>query len=188
MKVDLRRSLRRIKPEKWTGSLAPRTASYLDFVDAAEPFGLPLLLDTCVYLDALEARLPVAAKELIKSRPVRHVSVVLGELTHFFGRLPPSPANAAVLEKLRSALEIIDPRQLNTPTAGVSVEAGILCGLVFRLGGFQVGQEVAALNDATIYLHALDRGLTVLTRNHNDFDRMNQIVPGGKVLFYKPTG
>ena len=188
MRIDLRRSLRRIKPEKWTGSLAPRNAGDLDFVDVAAPFGPPLLLDTCVYLDTLEGRLPVVAKDLIKSRPVRHVSIVLGELTHFFGRLPPSPANAVVLEKLRSALDFIDPRQLNEPSAGVSLEAGILCGLVFRLGGFQVGQEVAALNDATIFLHALEQGLTVLTRNHNDFDRMNQIVPGGKVLFYKPAG
>jgi predicted nucleic acid-binding protein len=187
LRIDLRRSLRRIKPEKWTGSLAPRNASGLDFVECAEPFGPPLLLDTCVYLDVMEGRLPVAAKDLIKSRPVRHVSVVLGELSHFFGRLVPSLANAAVLEKLRSAIEFIDPRLLSEPTAGVNLEAGILCGLVFRLGGFQVGQELAALNDATIFLHALEQGQTVLTRNLNDFDRMNQIMPGGKVLFYNPV-
>jgi predicted nucleic acid-binding protein len=185
LQIDLRRSLRRIKPEKWTGSLVPRKASDVDFVDAADPFGPPLLLDTCAYLDTLEGRLPAAAKGLVRTRPVRHVSIALGELTHYFGRLAPSPANAAVLQKLRSAIEFIDPSQISEPTAGVSLEAGILCGLVFRLGGFQVGQEVAALNDATIFLHALERGLTVLTRNHHDFDRMNQIMPGGKVLFYK---
>jgi predicted nucleic acid-binding protein len=185
LKIDLGRSLRRLKPEKWTGSLSPRNSRDLDFVDAADPFGPPLLLDTCVYLDTLEGRLPVEAKELIKSRPVRHVAIVLGELTHVFGRLAPSSANAAALVRLRSAIEFIDPCRLSEPTAGISLEAGILCGLVFRLGGFQVGQEVAALNDATIFLHALKQGLTVLTRNHNDFDRMSQIVPGGKVLFYR---
>ncbi len=187
MEIDLHRSLRRIKPEKWTGSLAPRHPSSLAFVDAADPFGPPLLLDTCVYLDTLEGRLPVAAKQLLKSRSVRHVSIVLGELTHFFGRLAPSPANAGALEKLRSAIAFIEPRQVREPTAGVSLEAGILCGLVFRLGGFQAGQEVAALNDATIYLHALELGLTVLTRTHNDFDRMNQVMPACKVLFYRPA-
>jgi hypothetical protein len=56
---------------------------------------------------------------------------------------------------------------------------------VFRLGGFQPGQEVAALNDATIYLHALEYGYTVLTRNIRDFDFMNQIVPPGRLLFYR---
>ena len=68
---------------------------------------------------------------------------------------------------------------------GVLVEAGILSGFVFRLGGFQPGQEVAALNYATIYLHALERGYTVLTRNIRDFDFMGQIVPSGRVLFYR---
>jgi predicted nucleic acid-binding protein len=70
-------------------------------------------------------------------------------------------------------------------SAGVILEAGNLSGLVFRLGGFQPGQEVAALNDATIYLHALEHGYTVLTRNIRDFDFMNQIVPPGRVLFYR---
>jgi predicted nucleic acid-binding protein len=70
-------------------------------------------------------------------------------------------------------------------SAGVILEAGILFGPVFRLGGFLPGQEVAALNDATIYLHALEHGYTVLTRNIRDFDFMNQIVPPGRVLFYR---
>jgi predicted nucleic acid-binding protein len=101
--------------------------------------------------------------------------------------LAPSKANATVLKKLQSAIEFIDPGQISEATAGVSLEAGILCGLLFRLGGFQVGQEVAALSDATIFLYALEQRLTVLTRNYDDFDRMNRIMPGGKVLFYKPV-
>jgi predicted nucleic acid-binding protein len=70
-------------------------------------------------------------------------------------------------------------------SAGVILDAGLLSGLVFRLGGFLPGQEVAALNDATIYLHALEHGYTVLTRNIRHFDFMNQIVPPGRVLFYR---
>ncbi|HJS87362.1 MAG TPA: hypothetical protein VJ779_18055 [Acetobacteraceae bacterium] len=58
--------------------------------------------------------------------------------------------------------------------------------MAFRLGGFQSGQKIAALNDATIYLHALERGYTVLTRNTRDFDLMNQIIPSGRILFHKP--
>ena len=73
----------------------------------------------------------------------------------------------------------------NEVSAGILLEAGILSGLVFRLGGVQPGQEVAALNDATLYLHALERGYTVLTRNIRDFDFMNQIMPSGRVLFYR---
>ena len=69
--------------------------------------------------------------------------------------------------------------------AGLLLEAGTVSGLVFRLGGFQPGQEVAALNDATIYLHALERGYTVLPRNIRDFDFMNQIVLSGLMLLYR---
>lgn len=43
----------------------------------------------------------------------------------------------------------------------------------------------AALNDATIYLHAPERAYTVLTRNICGFDIMNQIVPPGRMLFYR---
>jgi hypothetical protein len=70
-------------------------------------------------------------------------------------------------------------------SAGLLLEAGIVSGLVFRLGGFQPGQEVAALNDVTVYLHALERGYIVLTRNIRDFDFMNQIVRSGRVLLYR---
>ena len=184
MRIDLARSLRRIKPEKWTGALPPRNPSELKFVDGAPAYGPPLLLDTCVYLDTLEGRLPAAAKALIRTRAIRHVSVVLGELTHFFGRLPPSPQNQVILANLARAIDAVEPRHVGEPGAGVCLEAGILCGLVFRLGGFQPGQEVAALNDAAIFLHALNQGQVVLTRNRRDFDRMNQIVPTGQVLFY----
>jgi hypothetical protein len=99
---------------------------------------------------------------------------------------PSYPANAAVLSKRRPAIEFID--QANSPARPpVSVSRLAFCGLVFRLGGFQAGQEVAALNDATILLHAREKGLTVLTQNHHDVDRMSQVIPGANVLFHRPV-
>jgi hypothetical protein len=47
------------------------------------------------------------------------------------------------------------PRSANEASHGAAMEAGILAGLVFRLGGFQPGQHVAARNDAVIYLPLL---------------------------------
>ena len=58
MRVDLARSLRRIKPERFSGSLPRRDDADLDFVEAAPSLGPPLLLDTCVYIDGLEGNLP----------------------------------------------------------------------------------------------------------------------------------
>lgn len=187
MQADLARSLRRLRPERRTGSLTRRDDGDLDFADAAPLIGPPLLLDTCVYVDGLEGSLPLPAEHLLRSRTLMHVSVVLGELTHNFGRLDPRHRHTRQhLAELAGVIADIPRHRLDDAiSAGVVLEAGILSGLIFRLGGFAAGQEVAALNDAVIYLHALERGYTVLTRNIRDFDFMQQIVPAGRVLFYR---
>ena len=161
----------------------------LDFADSAAWFGPALLLDTCVYVDTLEGSVPPPVEHLLRARRLMHLSAVLGELSHNFGRLNPAhPNTSAHLAALTGVLSDIPPHRIeDSVSAGVVMEAGILAGLVFRLGGFQPGQEVAALNDATIYLHALERGYVVLTRNLRDFDLMNQIMPSGRVLFYRTT-
>jgi predicted nucleic acid-binding protein len=187
LQADLARSLRRIKPERFTGSLSRREDADLDFAEAASLFGPPLLLDTCVYIDTLEGSLPPPVEGLLRTRTLMHLSVVLGELSHNFGRLDPRhPNTRESLDQLSGVIEEVPSHRLDDAvSAGILLEAGIVSGLVFRLGGFQPGQEVAALNDATIYLQALDRGYTVLTRNIRDFDFMNQLVPAGRTLFYR---
>jgi predicted nucleic acid-binding protein len=168
-------------------SLPRRDDADLDFVEVASSLGPPLLLDTCVYIDGLEGSLPPEVESLLRARTLMHLSVVLGELSHNFGRLDPRhPRTRAHLDELAGMIDEIPLHRLDDAiNAGVVLEAGILSGLVLRLGGFQPGQQVAALNDATIYLHALEHGYTVLTRNIRDFDFMNQIVPPGRVLFYR---
>jgi predicted nucleic acid-binding protein len=164
-----------------------RNDADLDFVDGAPLLGPPLVLDTCVYIDGLEGSLPPRVDTLLRARSLMHLSVVLGELSHNFGRLDPRHARTREhLDELAGMIEDIPRHRLDDAiSAGVLLEAGILSGLMLRLRGFQPGQEVAALNDATIYLHALERGYTVLTRNIHDFDYMSQIVPAGRVLFYR---
>ena len=187
MQADLARSLRRIKPERFHGSLQRRGDADLPFVDAAALFGPPLLLDTCVYIDALEGCLPPQAEAVLRTRTVMHLSVVLGELSHNFGRLDPRHGKTRQHLNVLAGMigDIPRHRVEDNISAGVLLEAGIVSGLVFRLGGFQPKQEVAALNDATIYLHALEHGYTVLTKNMRDFDFINQILPSGRVLFYR---
>lgn len=187
MQLDLARSLRRIKPERTGGRLARRADAELPFAEHASRLGPPLLLDTCVYIDTLEGTLPLEAETLLRTRTLVHLSVVLGELSHNFGRLDPQHKRTRRnLAEVAGVIEDIPKHRLDAAiSAGVLLEAGMLCGLVFRLGGFQPGQEVAALNDATIYLHALDRGYTVLTRNIRDFDFLSQIVPSAQLLLYR---
>jgi predicted nucleic acid-binding protein len=176
-----------LKLERFTAPLPRRDDAELDFAhDAALP-GPPLLLDTCVYFDGLEGSLPQEAEALVRSRTLMHLSIVLGELSHIFGRLDRGHKRTrAHLDELAGVIEDVPRQRLDDAvSAGVILEAGILSGLVFRLGGLQPGQEVAAMNDATIYLHARERGYTVRTRNIRDFDFMNQIVPPGRVIFYR---
>jgi predicted nucleic acid-binding protein len=178
-----------LKPDRFVARLRRRNDAALSFVDAASPSDRLLMLDTCVNIDILERRLPGAARRAVETHRTVHLSVVIGELAHVFGRLDPRhPSTADCLRRLGALLEaVLSERPDDSITAGVLLEAGILSGLVFRLGGFQAGQEAAALNDATLFLHALERGYVVLTRNIRDFDLMQQILPAGRVPFYRAT-
>ncbi|WP_348640715.1 hypothetical protein [Mesorhizobium sp. AA22] len=64
-------------------------------------------------------------------------------------------------------------------------EARMLAGLVMRLSGSARGESPTLLNDASLYLQALERGWIVLTRNVRDFDYFDQLLPVGRVLFYE---
>jgi predicted nucleic acid-binding protein len=182
---DLRRALRRIKPHRFTRPLRRRPRVELAFVSPGLILGRGLLLDTCVYIDALQERVPPDVEALLGVRPPNHLAVCVAELVHSFGRLDPRHAGTdAILREVADTIADIPPHRLDTASETVVIEAGILAGLVFRLCGLQLGQEGAALNDATIYLHALAHGYTVLTRNVRNFDAMQQILPDGEVLFY----
>jgi len=65
--------------------------------------------------------------------------------------------------------------------------AGILAGMLFRLGSFRAGDERKCLNDALVYLQARALGCSVTTRNVKDFDFLNQLVPDGRILLYRRT-
>ena len=144
-----------------------------------------MLLDTCVYIDVLHGKTPAAADALLELRTSNHLAVCVAELTHGLGRLDPRHSGTnAVSRTIAEVVAAIPPHRLEAARADVVIEAGILAGLLFRLCGLQSGQEVAALNDAIVYLHAMANGLVVLTRNMRDFDVMNQVLPDGQILFY----
>jgi hypothetical protein len=183
---DLRRSLRRIKPHRISGPVYRRPNEALRFVTNPPSPGRELWLDTCVYIDVLQGKTPRVVDDLLKLRTINHLAVCVAELTHCFGRLDPGhPHTSAVLQTVESVVDAIPAHRLETSGPEVVIEAGILAGLVCRLCGLPSGQEVTALNDATLYLHALANGQEVLTRNLRDFDVINQILPDGQVLFYE---
>ena len=106
MTFDLRQSLRRIKPHKFTEPLRRRPREALQFTPDAPVPGKELLLDTCVYIDVLQGRTPIEVDELLQLRTLNHLSVCIAELTHAFGRL--DPRHAATAATLRALTQTID--------------------------------------------------------------------------------
>jgi predicted nucleic acid-binding protein len=188
LSFDLARTLRRLKPSKLTTRLARRRAEDLPFIGAVPLPGPELLLDTTVYIDSLQDRSPRVLDALMEMRICNHSAICLAELTHAFGRLPPNhPTTANTLDRITQAIEAIPTHRLREPSASAWGAAGVLAGLAFRLGGYQTGQERRLLNDALLYLQALEDGQVVLTGNTGDFDILQQLVPEGRVLLY-PRG
>jgi predicted nucleic acid-binding protein len=148
--------------------------------------GAELLLDTCVYIDVLQGRTPEAIDRLLQTRIVNHSTICLAELTHLFGRLDPAhPGTKGILREIRRVIEDVPDHRLTAPSATAMGEAGMLAGLMMRLLGADPTRRPALLNDASLYLQALERGWVVLTRNLRDFDLFDQLLPLDGILFYE---
>jgi predicted nucleic acid-binding protein len=188
LSFDLAGSLRALKPQKRTGPLRRRPDGDLAWADAAPLIGGALLLDTSVYLDALRGSTPEAADGLLSYRVCHHSAVCLAELTRAFGRLDPAhPSTAATLATLGAVIADIPGRRLHAPASEAWGDAGMLAGVLFRLSGLPrgAGHERRLLNDALIFLQARGLGASVLTANVRDFDYLEQLLPNGRVIFYR---
>jgi predicted nucleic acid-binding protein len=183
---EFRRSLRRIKPEKHNRQLSPRQPSELLYIgDVRKPVP-KLLLDTTVYIDALQGRLPVDADAVLSTAELWHSTVTEAEIAAACGLLDPEhPRSSDVIKQLTASVEKRPEHRILGPDRGAWREAGMLSGLLARLQGYDSAHRRQVLNDALIFCTALKHGCTVLTRNTADFDLLQQLLPSGRVLFYK---
>lgn len=182
---DIESALRwaRFDPRK---VLSRRDDSALPFASAEEIAGQPLLLDTCVYIDQMQARAPVLVEQLVDTRHVNHSSVALQELLHTVGVLnPDDPRTAGVIGSVRVQVEAMPNHRVFTPDADVLGRAALLAGMLCRLQCYERDTRLKALQDATLFLQAHKLGFTVLTANIIEFDYLLQLVPTGRVLFYR---
>jgi predicted nucleic acid-binding protein len=185
LSFDLERSLRRLKPGRRTAALTHRPDAALPFL--AEPLtgGPELLLDTCVYIDVLQGRAPSSVKELLTVRLSNHSGIALAELTHLFGRLDPRDRRTAgVLREISRVISNMPTHRLNAPSLKAFGEAGILAGVAARLTSAASVRRQVLLNDAVLYMQAMEQGHVLLTRNVREFDWFDQILPNDRVLFY----
>jgi predicted nucleic acid-binding protein len=186
LSFDLARALRRIKPQRTADAMQRRRLPDLPLVQAPIAAGAELLLDTCVYIDVLQGRTPTTVDDLLEARILNHSTICLAELAHLFGRLEPTHAGTKqVLREVRRTIEDIPSHRLSAPSTMAMGEAGMLAGLVTRLSGIDRGEGPSLLNDASLYLQALERGCILVTRNARDFDFFDQLLPADRVLFYE---
>jgi len=176
-------SLRRIKPQRKADPINRRADADLSWVGRPAP-GAELLLDTCVYLDVLQAKTSIEVDELLQLRIVNHSTIALAELTHLYGRLDPDHSGTRkALSAISAVIDDIPGHRLTVPTARAFGEAGMLAGLVARLSGRAGGVDL--LNDALLFLQAREMGCVLLTANLSDFDLFDQALPGSGVLLYR---
>lgn len=187
MSFDVAASRRRLKPEKRTTPLTRRSDEALEFV-TSETQGANVLLDTTVYIDALRGARPDAVRALLRNSRVQHSAVALAELTHALGRLDPEHANTAVTgNSIARMIAAIAEERMSAPSVRAFGEAGIVAGMVARLRGMAPAHAQALLNDALLFLQAAEQGAILLSRNIADLDLIQQLVPSGRVLFYRQT-
>lgn len=187
MSFDISALLRRLKPDQRTSGVRRRADADLAFADADQvPEGARLLLDTCVYLDVARGRMPAPVKPLLVRRLLHHSSVCLAELAYGLGALDPAdPRSAPSGAVIRDILvRIQEQPRIVIPDDETWVAAGLLAGVLARLQGYGREERRKALADL-VFLSAAKAGLIVLTANLAEFDLLQQVVPEGRVVFYR---
>ena len=180
---DAARRWARFDPQR---TLTRRSDKELPFVDAGSIGGQGLLLDTCVYIDQMQGRSPQILDDLIAQRQVNHSTVAIQELMHTVGVLNPSDARTApVIDVIGKQIRTMPPYRIFAPDTELLGRAALLSGILCRLQGYEKDGKLRALQDCVLFLQAQKLGLVVLTANVRDYDILLQLIPAGRVLFYR---
>jgi hypothetical protein len=176
---------------RWTRSAPRRTLARrpdvaLPFVGEDQLGGQALLLDTCVYIDQLQGRSPDILDRLVATRQVNHSTVAIQELMHTVGILNPDDRRTpAAIADIRGLIRSMPLHRVFAPDVDVLGRAALLSGMLCRLQGHTADRKLRALHDCMLFLQAQKLGLTVLTANVGDFDLLLQLLPTGRVVFYR---
>ena len=180
---DAARRWARLDPKK---TLARRSDNELPFVSASLTAGQGLLLDTCVYIDQMQDRSPQVLDKLVEQRQVNHSTVAIQELMHTVGTLDPSDGRtASVIDVIKKQIRAMPPHRIFAPDIEVLGPAALLSGILCRLQGYAKDSKLHALQDCVLFLQAQKLGLVVLTADVGDYDILLQLIPTGRVLFYR---
>lgn len=168
-------------------TLARRDDDALPFVQERDIPAARLIFDTCCYIDQMQARLP-AFLQLASARHPYHSAVAVQEMMHAVGALRPSdPRTPGAVRAIRSQIAAMPENRLLVPDADILGRAALLAGIMCRLQGYGADRRYKAQQDCVLFLQAMKHGLTVLTRDLGEYDILLQLIPTGRVLFYRPA-
>ncbi|HEY1214672.1 MAG TPA: hypothetical protein VGE93_13665 [Bryobacteraceae bacterium] len=166
--------------------LTRRRDSALPFVGAAALPGSPLLLDTGVYIHQMQGRAPTVVEDLVGLRQINHSTVAIQELMHAVGVRDPRDARTpAAISSIEKQISAMPDHRILAPDAEVLGRAAILSGMLCRLQGYAKDDRHKAHQDCVLFLQAQKLGFAVLTANIVEFDYLLQLLPRGRVLFYR---
>jgi hypothetical protein len=167
-------------------TLARRKDNELPFLGESAVAGPELLLDTCVYIDGMQGRAPDVVADMLELRSANHSTAALQELMHAVGVLDPAhPGTATAIRAIALTIKAMRPHRLFAPDPDVLGRAALLAGILCRLQGYRAGDRLRALQDCVLFLQAQKLGFSILTANIADFDYLLQLIPAGRVLFYR---
>ena len=167
-------------------TLARRQDSDLPFLREDRIGGQALLLDTCVYIDQMQGRTPDLLDALIATRQANHSSDAVQELMYTVGVLDPKDDRSpTVIDAIRTIVLSMPAHRTFAPDADVLGRAALLSGMICRLQSYAGDRKLRALLDCVLFLQAKKLGFSVLTANVADFDILLQLLPTGRVLFYR---
>lgn len=157
-------------------------------MDGVPSAGGRILLDTCVYIDQLKGKTPPALDALVEARAVLHSALAIAELAFTFGRLDPRDTRTpATLDALARLLAGIPPHRVVAADVQAWSEGAVRAGVMARVLGLSDDGRRKAFHDAVLAAQAVREGAIVVTGNVADFDRLMQLDPRLRVVFYRTT-
>lgn len=185
MPSDPAQLLARHDPAKHTRPIARRKREALPFDLAVVGATDQVMPDTNLYIDALKGHLPKPVGELIANTPVLHSSVAACELAIATGLLDPAhPGTAANRTALLDVVERMKPPRLVSPSPDAWIEAAVIAGICARTQNYPGPERRRLLNDALIFLSAIEEGAVLVTRNIRDADLLLNFRPDARVVLY----
>ena len=184
--MDIEKLLRRCRHALGKSELPLRTDDELDFLADGDIAGEQIMLDSCVYIDQMQGRLPVSVAQRVEARTSVHSPIVLGELSFLFGNLDSRDIRTeAALAAIQAMLSAIGEHRIVPLSHEDTMHGMILSGCVARLLNYQGAHRRNVQNDSILAAHAARTGNLLVTRNIVDFDRLSQLEPRLKVSFYR---